>query len=266
VSNILKWTIEKDKLGRKFSKLLYKYGLIKTWYKDKPSGWTLVSGLWSPFYVQLRPLSSCKDARYLLEFAGKSIWKIIQHEAPHVTKLLGIAFSGIPIALATTMVSGIPSCYTRKIDVKISYDFQKGIYGYGEHSFVEGEINDGDVIAVIDDVVTLFDSKLEAISQLQNEIKRRQIKGTIRCDDVIVLVDREQGAREKAFQMNINLHSLVPLKSKGIDWLKDSMTDIEYEVIKKYLDNPHAFQEAQNRQELIRQAESRIRPSIGEQP
>jgi len=244
-----------------FSELLYKHGLIKTWYKDKPSGWTLVSGLWSPFYVQLRPLSSCKDARYLLEFAGKSIWKIIQHEAPHVNKLLGIAFSGIPIALATTMVSGIPSCYTRKTDAQISYDLQKGVYGYGEHSLVEGEINDGDVIAVIDDVVTLFDSKLKAISQLNNEIRRRQIQGIIRCNDVIVLVDREQGAREKVLQMNINLHSLVPLKSKGIDWLKDSMTNIEYEVIKKYLDDPYAFQEDQTRQELIQQAESRIRPT-----
>lgn len=238
----MSWTQEKEMLGRKLTKIMYENGLIRTWYRDRPSGWKLVSGLWSPFYIQLRPTCSYDHARFLLKQIGTSLWRIIQEEASEVNKLLGVAFSGIPIAIATTMVSGIPSCYTRKIvGDEHTQNLEKKIAQYGEHALVEGELRNGDVIAVIDDVVTRFDSKLVAISKLQHEIRRRHLQ-RIECNDVVVLIDREQGAGERARKCGVVLHSLIPFKSKGIEWLKEYMTPQEYEVIKDYLDKPTSYQ------------------------
>jgi orotate phosphoribosyltransferase len=251
----MKWSDRKEMLGRKLSTLLYDNGLIKTWYKDNPRGWMLVSGLWSPFYIQLRPISSCPEARDLLKLVGTSVFEILRHEAANVNKLLGVAFAGIPISIATTLVSGIPSCYTRKTEFDGRVEFKTRFLDYGEHSMVEGELRDGDVFAIVDDVVTHFDSKLEALSKLMEEKKRRKVKWSLRCEDVVVLVDREQGAGERAMQLGMRLHSLIPLRSKGIDWLKDRMSEVEYTVIREYLDNPAAFQKEKARLDLYELAE-----------
>ena len=240
----MNWLAEKEKLGKELVVLLYEHGAIKTWYRDRATGWILVSRLWSPFYIQLRPLSSFEQSRFLLERIGLAIWKLIQRETPNVNKLLGVAFTGIPIAIATTMVSGIPSCYTRKVaGVESRKNLEKEIGKYGEHALVEGELKDGDVVAVVDDVVTRFDSKLLAISKLEYEVRRRSLDVNIECNDVIVLIDREQGARERANRSDVNLHSLIPFRSKGIEWLRDIMADEEYDVISEYLRNPQAFQD-----------------------
>ncbi len=135
------WCIEKNDLGRKLSRLFYDYGFIKTWYKNKPTGWTLVSGIWSPIYIQLRPICSCRESRNLLELVGTAISGIIQNETPHVNKILGVAFAGIPISIATTMISGIPSCYTRKTNLEGQESREAKILGYGEHNLVEGDID-----------------------------------------------------------------------------------------------------------------------------
>jgi len=253
----LRWSEEKEKLGRKLAILLYNAGVIKTWYRDKPSGWTLVSGIWSPFYIQLRPICSYDNAKYLLAYIGKAVYRTIQEEAPNVNKLLGVAFAGIPIAIATTMVSGIPSCYTRKDEGKdhLSH-LKKAIASYGEHALIEGELSDGDVIAIVDDVVTKFDSKLAAISQLEDEIKRRHLNARIECNDVVVVIDREQGATERAKQLGLNLHSLIPFSSKGIEWLKDHITNEEYTVIKSYLSEPSMFQDEKAKSRLERSAQT----------
>jgi orotate phosphoribosyltransferase len=239
----LRWFEEKETLGKSITILMYDVGAIRTWFRDKPSGWTLVSGIWSPFYIQLRPICSYDNAKYLLKCIGKAVHRIIQEEAPNVNRLLGIAFAGIPIAIATTMVSGIPSNYTRKESQNRSRHPERAVISYGEHALVEGELADGDVVAIVDDVVTKFDSKLMAISQMKQEIRRRQLNGKIECKDVIVIVDREQGAMETAKQLGMKLHSLIPFSSKGIEWLKEHITTEEYTVIKQYLREPSTFQD-----------------------
>jgi len=249
----MNWAQEKNEIGKKLINELYEQRLIKTWYKDKPSGWTLASGIWSPFYIQLRPISSVNDAKKLLKLIGHSISRIILNETKGVSRLLGIAYAGIPIAISTTMISGIPSCYTRKIDLKDA-DFAAKISSYGEHNFVEGFFDEQDSFCIVDDVVTLFDSKLEAIWQLKEEAKRRKVSDQIACNNIIVLVDREQGAKERAANLKINLHSVIPFKSKGIEWLKERISPLEYETIKKYLERPSGFQEESVKGELYREA------------
>ncbi len=224
------WEEEKEELGKEITRLLYENGLIKTWYRDNPDGWKLVSGLWSPFYVQLRPLPSYPE---LLRKVGYALGKMLKEECKAVNKVVGVAMTGIPIACAITLQEGIPSLWTRKIEVRSLAEFKKYIQSYGEHTLVEGEFETGDRIAVIDDLATKFDSKLVAIEQIKTEAKKSGLK--VECKDVIVLLDREQGAAAVASQHGISFHSLIPFKSKGIEWLKTSLSEIEYKVITEYL-------------------------------
>ena len=86
---------------------LYKRGLIKT-IRHKPEGWKLVSGIWSPFYIQLRLLPSHPD---LLNEIGILLGEKIKSFG---NKLLGIAMAGIPISPSTKECSPYSLLYFSK--------------------------------------------------------------------------------------------------------------------------------------------------------
>ena len=233
------WSNRKKKLGKEIIQLLYEEGMIKTCHRDKPEGWTLASGLWSPFYIQLRPLSSHP---ILLKEIANAMGKMIKEEAPHVNKLLGVAMAGIPIVSAISVVRGVPSLYSRKLEgVRTLEGLRVKLSEYGEHSMIEGKLSSGDTVAVVDDMVTTLESKLIAIEQLRFEINKRNLHG-IQCSDVFVLLDREQGALQSAGKYGIELHSLIPFKSQGLAWLRDKITEQEFKLISDYLRGSENYQ------------------------
>lgn len=244
----MSWKSEKDKLAKEIICSLYNVGMIKTWYREKSEGWVLVSGLWSPFYIQLRPLCSHPD---ILRKVGYAMGKMIRNEASHVNKIVGIAMAGIPIATAITICEGIPSAFTRKIEGVTSFDnFCTVIEKYGEHSLLEGDISENDNIMIVDDLVTKFDSKLITIEQVKYESKKRGVS-IVTCKDVAVLFDREQGALETAIEYKISLHSLIPFKTKGLNWLKRDMSDFEHHIIVDYLEDPQRYQDLNFRKKIL---------------
>ena len=215
---------------------LYKRGMIKTWYRDQPNGWTLFSGLWSPLYIQLRPLCSYPD---LLRAVGEQIGRIVREKVPGASRLLGIAMAGIPLAVSTSLAMNLPCAMTRKIE---GLRAPEDIASYGEHNNVEGELNSGDEIVLIDDLVTTMGSKRVAMVQLQAEVKRRGLTD-VRGNTVVVLFDREQGAREAAAAEGVQLYSVISFLSEGLPTLKSQMQPREYEVICEYLANAARFQD-----------------------
>ncbi|MGC9554506.1 MAG: orotate phosphoribosyltransferase [Thermoplasmatota archaeon] len=233
-------------LGKEIVIDLYRHGLIRTWLRDRPEGWTLVSGLWSPFYVQLRTLPSYPR---LLTKIGRYLGQMIGREC-RADRVLGIAMAGIPIATAVSLQHDLPLCYTRKLEGVTSLEeLQKAAGSYGEHALVEGAMEDGDEFVAIDDLVTRFDSKLVALEQLAMEAKRRNLE--VECGHVAVIIDREQGAARRAAETGITLHALIPFQSRGIDWLRDSFSRHEYEVIRDYLADSAAYQQEEERRRRI---------------
>jgi orotate phosphoribosyltransferase len=246
-------TASREQLGKEIISGLYQERMILTWYRDKPEGWILASGLWSPFYVNLRLISSAKNSE-LYRKAGRAIGMMLDDigfvpDGKH--RIIGLAMAGIPLANAVTLQSGIPSLYTRKLpeDVKTPEKLDEYISAHGQHALVEGDIESGDRLAIIDDLVTKFDSKLLAKSQIEQEIKRRALTD-VTVKDFIVLVDREQGGAERAKALGLNLYSFIPFASKGLDWLKGDLADIEYNTITDYLKNPAKYQDKELQKSL----------------
>ncbi|HIH96107.1 MAG TPA: hypothetical protein HA348_01210 [Thermoplasmata archaeon] len=243
----MSWQEEKENVGKEIIRALYEQGMIKTWFRDNPQGWTLVSGLWSPLYIQLRPLSSYPE---LLKKVGDALGRLIKAECSAVNRIIGVATAGIPIATAISLAANIPSCFTRKLEgVRSLDDFNRFVKEYGEHSMIEGVLEDGDAVGIVDDLVTKFDSKVLVLKQLEFELTVRGLKD-VTCSDVVVVLDREQGAKELAKEYGIKLHSLIPFMSKGMPWLKNVLADREYEVIVDYLRDTEKYQDPRVQAEL----------------
>jgi orotate phosphoribosyltransferase len=217
---------------------IYENRMLLTSTRDKSEGWTLHSGLWSPFYIQLRILSSFPET---LQKVGQALGALVKEEAPHINRLVGIAFAGIPIATAMSLSIGIPACHTRKmVGVRTEQELQEAISKYGQHSLLEGEVKDGDAICLVDDLVTGMESKLVARGQVITELEKRGISD-LTVDDIAVVVDRQQCARQRADELNINLQSLIDLVDEGLSLIRDKMTEEEFTMVSDYLANPTGF-------------------------
>ncbi|MGO9566301.1 MAG: orotate phosphoribosyltransferase [Desulfomonilaceae bacterium] len=234
------WIEEKEEAALEILGLLYENRMIRTFYRDKPEGWTLVSGLYSPLYIQLRPLVSYPS---VFEKVCKAMVRMTREEAPEITRVIGIAMAGVPIAAGMSVAGGIPGGFTRKMDnVKSLAQFREAVTSYGEHAMLEGELASGDNVALVDDLVTRFDSKLLALEQVKYEIQKRGLR-SVECRTVLVVLDREQGGREAAEKEQVKLLSLIPFKTVGLPLLKDVMAKTEWETISHYLEEPTHFQQ-----------------------
>ncbi len=229
-----------DSLKSDIMREIYLNRMLLTSKRDKPEGWMLHSGLWSPFYIQLRLLSSYPGT---LRKVGHAMTTMLAEEATHVNKIVGVAFAGVPIATVISITSGLPACHTRKLaGVRSEADLERAIAEYGQHSLLEGVIEDGDTLCIVDDLVTGMESKLVARRQVLDEVKRRGVKN-VRCDDIAVILDRQQGAAERAKKSGLVLHSLIKFVDEGLPLIRDIMDEDEYSLVAGYLADPSKYQE-----------------------
>ncbi len=220
---------------------IYQNRMLLTATRDKTEGWKLISGLWSPFYIQLRHISSFPET---LRCVGQALDLLLKEKAPHINKIVGIAFAGVPIATALSLQSGIPACHTRKLTgVKTEEELHNALSEYGQHSLVEGLIEEGDRICLVDDLVTGMSSKLVARAQVMAEVKRRDIED-VTCNDIAVIVDRQQGARELSKKEGMHLYSLIEFADEGLPLIKHLMPEEEYDLIVGYLKDPKSHQKS----------------------
>ncbi len=68
---------ELEEFKKNIMRDVYEKRMILTSVRDRPEGWTLHSGLWSPFYIQLRVLSSFPET---LKLVGKALSIMIKEE------------------------------------------------------------------------------------------------------------------------------------------------------------------------------------------
>jgi uridine monophosphate synthetase len=150
---------------------------------------TLKSGLKSPIYIDLRQIITYPK---LLEQIGQAYLPLLKELK--FERLAGLPYAAIPIATAISLAGKYPMIYPRK-EAK----------AYGTKAEIEGEYHAGETAVIIDDLATTGGSKFEAIEKLTGS--------GLLVKDVVVLVDRQSGAKESLEQAGYAMHSVLTISA-----------------------------------------------------
>jgi orotate phosphoribosyltransferase len=144
--------------------------------------------------------------------------------------------------------------YTRKLpNVRDVAELERVLGAYGNHALVEGGFRPGDRVALVDDLVSGFDSKEIAIRQLAAELDRRSVVD-VEIEAVVVFIERGAEARPRAAAAGVRLVSLVVLDDRSLEALRGLASEREVEVIAAYLRDPAPFQDPATRAALAVEA------------
>jgi orotate phosphoribosyltransferase len=131
------------------------------------------------------------------------------------TVVAGVPLGGLLLATAYSLETNIPLIYTR---IRPEGTGKRGI---------EGHITQGDTVLIIDDLITRGGSILETASLLE--------ENGLRVKDVIVLIDREQGAAERLRRHGYNLISILKLDVMLTHYVSQGLISEEtYRVCAEY--------------------------------
>lgn len=119
---------------------------------DEPFTWA--SGIKSPVYCDNRLTLTAPEVRNLIE---NSIADVIKEEYPEADVIMGTATAGIAHAAIAAHILGLPMGYVRS-----------GAKDHGRGNRIEGQLNKGDKVVIVEDLISTGGSVIDAATALRN--------------------------------------------------------------------------------------------------
>jgi orotate phosphoribosyltransferase/uridine monophosphate synthetase len=153
----------------------------------------------SPVYVNLRllisnPRALARAARVMNEEVQARQGKL-QKAIQEFQRVCGIPFGGLHLATAFSLRSRVPMVYVHPAKER-----------NGNRLWVEGRFEHGETVLLIDDLVTSGGGIVETGAFLK-------ANAGLHVRDVLVLLDRQEGAREQLKAHGYNLISILGLEA-----------------------------------------------------
>lgn len=195
-----------DQVKRKLILTLFDIGAVKF------GEFTYKSGLVAPNYIDHRLLISHPQ---VLKQVAKAYLPILVKLK--FDRMAAVPYGALPIVTAISLLNNKPWVFSRK-EAK----------AHGLKKLIEGEFNPGEKIVLIDDLISLGDSKFEAILPLK--------KAGLKVKDVVVLIDRGLGGKKQLKEKGYRLHSIVKFSEVLKVLLKNKrITKEEYKISLKFI-------------------------------
>ena len=194
---------------------------IKAVHFNPKEPFTLASGLSSPTYIDWRKLISYPQIRStVMDFMACKILRNAGFDA--FDNIAGGETAGIPFAALIAERLGLPMTYVRKKPK-----------GYGKDAQIEGQLDKGQRVLLVEDLTTDGGSKLKFVEAI------RKAEGICNDTAVIFYYDIFPGTLAKLSQDNINLHYLCTWKDILEAARKGNYFDVEtLDQVELFLNDP----------------------------
>ena len=207
----LKKGISMKYFTEKVANALYNSGCIKF------GSFKIKSGAQSPYYIDMARLLS--NPKELCNIVDASTEKILEITAANpIDKLASIELKGALIAPSIACRLNMPCIIVRKEEK--AYGFKGRIAG--------ADVLAGDRVLFFDDVVSEGLSKIEGVKPLQ------ELGATVQ--DLLVVVNREQGGKETLEKLGFHVHALSRI-SEIVNSLRnlEKISDLQEEAVLDYV-------------------------------
>jgi len=171
----------------------------KSFKFSKEPRFKLVSGRSSRFYVNCKPTSLSARGMYL---AGHLIFNEIKDS--RVSAVGGLTFGADPLAVAAAFASEINS---RPIN---AFSIRKTKKDHGIVRWIEGDIQPGQRVSIIDDVATTGGSTIKAIERARKE--------DLEVIKAVILVDRQEGGLDNIQQHVTDVSRIITRDELMVRW------------------------------------------------
>ncbi len=148
---------------------------------------TLASGAKSSYYIDIKKASTNPK---VLRLIAKLMSLKVSELGYRPDRIAGVVLGSVPLAAALSLETGIPYIMVRK---------EKKDHGTGK--LIEGDLEVGDRVLVVEDVITTAGSSIAAIATV------REAGGKV--TDVVSVIDRQGGGSENLSEVGVELRPLV---------------------------------------------------------
>ena len=146
----------------------------------------LRSGRRSRYYLDKYRFETRPD---LLEEIGRRLAERVAEVEPQADRLAGPELGAVALAASASIASRLPFLIVRKESKK-----------YGTAQRLEGEYRAGEVVCLVEDVVTTGGAAVEAVHALR--------AAGLECRNAVCVVDREEGGTDELARAAIRLWPL----------------------------------------------------------